>query len=109
MEFSTLEYFSVEPETYLFDGKDFGLDGACVFGVFKHQNEARDRVYILGSAFLQNYYTIYDQDNRKVGIALHPFSSAAVQPTFSQGMIAFIAICVVIFFPLILFGIYTIQ
>ena len=25
IQFSTLEYFSVEPETYLFDGKEFGV------------------------------------------------------------------------------------
>jgi hypothetical protein len=52
IQFSTLEYFSVEPETYLFDGKDFNDDGSCVFGVFKHQDSNHDKEYILGSAFL---------------------------------------------------------
>ena len=52
IQFSTLEYFSVEPETYLFDGKDFNDEGSCIFGVFKHQNPGHERVYILGSSFL---------------------------------------------------------
>ena len=36
LQFDSLEYFSIEPETYLFDGEEFGLPGQCVFGVFAH-------------------------------------------------------------------------
>jgi hypothetical protein len=36
LQFDSLKYFSVEPETYLFDGEEFGLKDHCVFGVFAH-------------------------------------------------------------------------
>ena len=36
IQFNTLEYFSVEPEKYLFDGAEFGYPDACIFGVFSH-------------------------------------------------------------------------
>jgi hypothetical protein len=52
MQFGSLEYFSVEPEHYLFDGTEFGHPNNCVFGIFSHLGEDLNDRYILGAAFL---------------------------------------------------------
>lgn len=36
-------------------------------------------MYILGDIFLRSFYSIYDFDNKKVGLALHPFSKAHIE------------------------------
>ena len=63
----------------------------------------------MGLPFLENYFTIYDWDNKRVGVAISTGSSAAVRDTFSQGIIALIALSVILFFPLSVFGLYMLY
>lgn len=109
MQFSSYEYFSVEPEEYMIDGSYFGYPGQCVVGVLPHPDTTITDRYILGLPFLRNYYTIFDQSSKKIGVALHITSLAAVRKTFSGGVIFAIAFSVVVLFPLSIFGLYLLY
>lgn len=63
----------------------------------------------MGVPFLENYYTIYDNDNLRIGIALHIYSDAAIRQTFSWWAITLIALGVMVVFPLVLLGLYQIY
>ena len=101
-------YFSVQPDKYLIDGAEFGKPNACVFGIFPHVDASLNDRFILGVPFLGDYYTIFDQDKARIGFAMQVFSRTDVRQTFSQGVIFFIAISVILLFPLSLLGIYQI-
>jgi hypothetical protein len=64
---------------------------------------------VLGVPFLENYYSIYDYDQQRIGLALHIYSDAAIRPTFSWWAILLIALGVIVVFPLIVFGFYCIY
>jgi hypothetical protein len=53
-------------------------------------------MYILGDVFLKNYYSIYDFENKQVGLALHPWSTANVKKFFPGWAIALIVVTGVI-------------
>jgi hypothetical protein len=67
--------YSVPSSEYLLDGAILGYPGKCILAVTL--NPTNDQ-YILGTAFLRNYYTVYDQSTSKVGLALHINSNANV-------------------------------
>lgn len=93
----------------MFDGKEFGHPNSCVFGIFAHVDPQLNDRYLLGLPFFENYYTIFNQDTDQVGFAIHIYSSAAVRQTFSGGIIALIAISVIVLFPLSILGLYMIY
>ncbi len=94
----------------MFDGAEFGHPDACVFGIFAHEpNSPYADQYVLGVPFLENYYTIFDNDNKRVGIALHIYSDAAIRQTFSWWAILLLALGVMVVFPLIVLGLYMIY
>jgi hypothetical protein len=52
IQFGSYDYFSIEPDTYLFDGSEFDHDNVCVFGVLPHPDPKDNDKYILGAPFL---------------------------------------------------------
>lgn len=53
--------FEIKPEGYLYEGH-YG----CVFGI---KETISDNMLILGDTFLRNYYSIYDMQNNRLGLA----------------------------------------
>jgi len=49
-------------------------------------------MYIIGSVFLRNYYSIYDFENNRVGIALNIYSNADVRKIFPTWAIILIVV-----------------
>lgn len=68
--------FNIPPSEYIFDGKNYGHEGSCVFGV--RGSEELTNTYILGQAFLRNFYQVYDYEKLKVGLAIHLNSKATI-------------------------------
>lgn len=94
----------------MYDGAVFDptYKDMCVFGVMANPDPKVTDTYVLGHSFLRNYLSIFDAKNKKVGLAIHVTSNAAVRATFSGGIIALLAISVAILFPLFILGIYFI-
>jgi len=69
--------FVIPAEEYLIEGETLGLPGHCVFGVWGSL-DASMGMYILGDVFLKSFYSIYDFENRRAGLALHIYSNGAV-------------------------------
>lgn len=55
-----------------------GVPGYCVFGI-QGGLDATLNIYILGDVFLRSYYSIYDFETKKVGLALHKYSLASIE------------------------------
>ena len=110
LQFDELAYFSVEPDFYMYDGALFdpAYKDMCVFGVMANPDPKVKDTYVLGHSFMRNYLSIFDAKNKRVGLAIHVTSNAAVRATFSGGIIALLAISVAILFPLFILGIYFI-
>jgi len=106
LQFDELSYFSVEPDTYMYDGESFdpSYKGMCIFGVMA--GNSSQNTYILGNAFLKNYVAVFDCKNSRIGLAIPVGSIIAVRATFSQGVVALIAISFAVLFPLFALGIY---
>ncbi len=69
-KFSDKYVFSLPPSAYLIEGFELSVPGYCVFGV-QGTAESTFNMYILGDIFLNSFYSVYDYDNKRVGIALH--------------------------------------
>ena len=69
--------FSIPPEEYMLDGAELGNPGFCIFGV-QGGLDASMNMYILGDVFLKSFYSVYDFENRQVGLALHIYSVGTV-------------------------------
>jgi Eukaryotic aspartyl protease len=62
----------------LIDGADMGVPGFCVFGIQGGLDPSLN-LFIFGDVFLRSYYSIYDFENKRIGIALHKDSKASVE------------------------------
>jgi hypothetical protein len=51
--------------------------------------------YIFGNVFLKNFYTIYDLEERRIGIALHKNSLAKVEDKSHAAAIVIIVIIII--------------
>ena len=96
VQFGDEYHFEIPPETYMMDGIYFGVSGACVMGIAgaSFLNE----MAIMGDVFLRTYYTIYDMDNFKAGVAFNNYSNAEVItffPTWAKVLIAFVVLAIV--------------
>mmetsp|Transcript_17076 Transcript_17076/g.16300 ORF Transcript_17076/g.16300 Transcript_17076/m.16300 type:complete len:89 (+) Transcript_17076:559-825(+) len=54
-------WFEIPPETYVMDfGKEW-----CELGFVKHYSWT----WSLGTAFIRNYYTVFDEEHGRIGLA----------------------------------------
>jgi hypothetical protein len=72
--FSDELIYNIPPNDYLLEGSDFDIPGFCIIGV----SYGDYGMYILGDVFLKGFYSVYDFDNKKVGLALHPHSRGSI-------------------------------
>lgn len=79
-----------------------GVPGYCVFGVQGGLDDSLN-IYIFGDVFLRSYYSIYDFENYRVGLALHKYSSGKIEEESRKWMYVVIAIS----FVVIIIGIAT--
>ena len=79
-------YFTVPRSTYLIDSKDIGIaPGFCILGITGYVPDDVN-TYIFGSIFLQSYYSIYDFENKQLGLAIDAVSDGNIS---SEGSLSF--------------------
>lgn len=66
-------YLEVTPENYVL-AADIGIPGKCLMGFAANS----DNYWLLGDSFLRNYYSIWDEENDRIGFA--PKNTATVSP-----------------------------
>ena len=66
LKLSSNKYFSASPRDYLFDTKTTDAN-FCVLGVM---GDSQIDSYVLGTSVLTSYVSIFDWENKQVGIAL---------------------------------------
>eukprot|EP00347_Sterkiella_histriomuscorum_P014759 403359643 len=108
LQFNSNDYFSVEPEQFMYEGAQFGPEyaGNCIFGVMSSDEATSTGTFILGQAFLRNYLTVFDVAKKQISFGIHVSSEAAIRRTYSGGIIALLAISTALLFPLFVLGIY---
>jgi len=55
-----------------------GVPGYCVFGIQGGLDDSLN-IFIFGDVFLRSFYSIYDFENKRVGLALHKYSLASIE------------------------------
>lgn len=83
--------FSVPPEDYMVEVLEDNGKIYCYFGIF---GDERLNMVILGDAFLRAYYSIYDFEKDRVGIAVHKYSSSYLEKRFPTWLVVFIVLLV---------------
>lgn len=71
-------YYNIQPSEYLINGVDLDIPGICVFGVQGGLEASEYNFYIFGDVFLRSYYSIYDFENKRIGLAIHPYSTGFI-------------------------------
>lgn len=61
--------FSIQGSLFTVEGSDYFEDGILGFMSIDISTSSGSSFWILGDTFLKTYYTVYDMDNRKIGIA----------------------------------------
>jgi hypothetical protein len=67
--------FGVPFEDYTVDYNQRGVD-YCIIGISPGDFD----LYILGDSFLRSYLSIYDFEASRVGLAVHKYSKATIEP-----------------------------
>lgn len=61
----------IPAQDYLIPGVELSIPGICVFGVQGGLEAAQFNMYIFGDIFLKQFYSVYDFENLRVGLAIH--------------------------------------
>jgi hypothetical protein len=69
-------HLEITPASYVLN-LDIGMPGKCLMGFTK--NSAN--YWLMGDSFLRNFYTIWDEENDKLGFATHITSTATILTT----------------------------
>eukprot|EP00347_Sterkiella_histriomuscorum_P012558 403368108 len=63
-------FYDVPSENYLYEFNNAGFKGIyCLLGLVGTVPE-EDKKFVLGNTFLKNYYSIFDADNKRIGLTL---------------------------------------
>ncbi len=81
------------------------MTGYCIFGISGGLDSSFN-IYIFGDVFLRSFYSIYDFENKRVGLALHTQSKATIDYKSSKWVIVFIVLLVLILILAIIIGVY---
>jgi hypothetical protein len=81
------KFFTLPPKEYLIHGEDMEVPGYCVFGI-QGGIDSSLNMFIFGDVFLRSYYSIYDFEGKRVGLALHKFSSAQIEQDKKYWLVA---------------------
>lgn len=66
-------YYEVTPSTFVLT-LDVGVPNYCLLAIAPNSAE----YWLVGDTFLRNYYTIWDNDNNRMGFAPHSLSTATI-------------------------------
>lgn len=55
-----------------------GVPGYCVFGI-QGGLDSSTNLFIIGDTFLRSFYSIYDFEQKRVGLALHIYSQGKIE------------------------------
>jgi hypothetical protein len=76
-------YFTVPRSAYLLKAADVGiLSNYCILGITGYVPDNVNKM-VFGSVFLQNYYSIYDYETGRIGLALDVISEGNISDTAS--------------------------
>jgi len=101
-KFDGEKYFTLPALEYLIQLKEEkDLPEYCIFGV-QGGIDASLNLYIFGDVFLRSYYSIYDFENYKVGLALHKYSTAKIELQSRKMLYVLLGISTVV----LIFGIF---
>ena len=56
-------------------------ENECMIGIFASENED----YVLGTSFLQNYFTVFDYAEKKIGLVLTDDTEATIDEVMGPG------------------------
>ena len=68
----------IPAESYLIPGENVHYSEETCFFAFTGYIPDRERSVVLGQAFIQNYLTVLDNDNMKIGIGAHMGADTAI-------------------------------
>lgn len=72
-------YFTIPPSSYLIDSDLLGIGSEfCVLGIVGYVPDKVNK-FIFGNTFLSNYYSIFDYDNKRIGLALNLKSEGKIK------------------------------
>jgi len=62
--------FWLNSNQYMMHGESIGMEGYCLFGFREHEEES----VTLGDVFLRQFYTVYDYQHQRMGVAFNIYN-----------------------------------
>lgn len=63
-----------------------GFEGFCIFGIQGGLDDNSEYI-VLGDIWFKSFYSVFDYENGRIGLALHTFSNGSIE---TEGMISWI-------------------